>query len=116
MDIQIRPATENDVLAMQTLRKTGWQDNYVNEETGVTKEILENELAKLPPSEKDLEYNINNLAKPENKDRNLVAVVNGEIIGTVFYDHGDIAVFVGRDFRGHGIGSKLLKTLVDSTN
>jgi GNAT superfamily N-acetyltransferase len=116
MNIEIRPATEQDVLEMQTLRKEGWQDNYVNEETGVTKDILVNELATLPVPEPDLIYNKETLNQPINKGKSLVAVQEGKIVGVVFYDKGDIGVFVDRNQRGRGVGSMLLESLIRNTD
>ena len=114
--MEIRTATEKDIPQIQILRKLGWQDNYVNEETGVTKEILETELAKLPVPNSDIEYNKKILNDPANKDKNLVTVEGDKVIGVVFYDRGDIGVFVDRGHRGRGIGSRLLDELISRTD
>lgn len=105
---------------MQILRNSGWQDSYVYEEGGVTREILESTLAALPPSDEDIGYFVNTISKPENADKNLVAITDTKVVGAVLYEMlpngtGDIGVFVARDFRGNGIGSKLLERLLDST-
>lgn len=119
-NISIRPALAVDAQEVQKLRKQGWQDNYVHEETGVTKELLINDIAKLPVEEKNIVWYQQTLRKPLNHEKNLVAVLHDKIIGTVFYDtlengHGDIGVFVDRDFRGMNIGSMLLEALIART-
>lgn len=120
-EYKIRSAAEADVIAVQTLRKHGWQDNYVNPETGVTRDVLKTKLATLPVPQEDVEYYLQTLARPENRNLNLVAVdANGDVIGTVFFERtqagtGDIGVFVHRDHRGKGIGSALLKALINAT-
>lgn len=121
MDIQIRLAQEENVVTMQELRKTGWQDNYVNPETGVTKEVLETELAVLPPSEKDIEFGKSRLKNPTDGDKNLVAIKDEKVIGAVFYEtlengNGDIGVFIDRSARGEGIGTSLLAALIEKTS
>ncbi|MFA5987202.1 MAG: GNAT family N-acetyltransferase [Candidatus Paceibacterota bacterium] len=120
MEYKIRSAIVSDVEDVQRLRKEGWQDNYVNEETGVTKELLVNKLAKLPASQEDKNYFINTLSKPENKDKNLVAASDGGVIGVALYEtleNGDgyIGVFIDRGYRGQGIGTDLLKELIKRT-
>jgi GNAT superfamily N-acetyltransferase len=121
MELQLRSATPEDVIVVQTLRKTGWQDNYANPESGVTAEILRTELAPLPPPQKDIDYYIDNIAKPENSQGNIVAIADGRVVGTVFYatlenGNGDIGVFVDREHRGQGVGSALLEELIKRTD
>jgi phosphinothricin acetyltransferase len=116
-DIIVRVATKDDAVRVQELRKTGWQDNYVYPEGGVTVELLRDKLAILPPPQEDLDYFVEMIGRPENKSKNLVAVCDGQVEGIVFYDtldngNGDIGVFVGRDHRGKGIGKKLLTELI----
>ncbi|MFZ0377485.1 MAG: GNAT family N-acetyltransferase [Solirubrobacteraceae bacterium] len=60
------------------------------------------------------------LANPGNRDRNLVAVLDGEIVGTITHDvledgTGDIGVFVADPWNGTGVGSRLLRTLIAMT-
>lgn len=119
--ILIREARISDIPKMQELRKTGWQDNYVNTESGVTKELLQNVLAKMPPSKEDIKFNKGMLKDPKNKGKNLVAVLGEDIVGVVFYNtldngNGDIGVFVDRKYRGKGIGTKILEGLIKKTN
>ncbi|MDD3647561.1 MAG: GNAT family N-acetyltransferase [Candidatus Dojkabacteria bacterium] len=119
--MEIQPLTEKEVIDAQVLRKQGWQDNYVNPETGVTQEILVTELASLPVPQKDIDYNLETISKPENKDNNLVAIQDGEVAGVVFYEqlengNGDIGVFVKRGHRGQGIGTRLLQELIARTD
>ena len=116
-DIIVRAATEGDAMRAQELRKTGWQDNYVFPEGGVTAELLRDKLAKLPPPQEDLDYFVKTIGRSENKGKNLVAVCNGEVKGVVFHDtldsgNGDIGVFVDRYYRGKGVGNKLLAELI----
>jgi len=120
-NLEIRPATFEDALAVQVLRKHAWQARYVSPDTGVTKEILTTSLAKLPPSEDDLEHYRQMLDKPDNIGKNLVALLNGRIIGTVTYDTleddtGDIGVFVADDYNGKGVGDRLLDVLVSRSD
>ncbi len=119
-DFYIRSAKSEDVIPVQELRKLGWQDNYVNPETGVTKELLVTKLASLPVLQSDVDYFISMLQKAGNKDKNLVATYGEKIVGVVFYDelsngNGDIGVFVDRKYRAQGIGTALLKELVNKT-
>lgn len=119
--ITVRPATTDDAYSAQILRKHAWQARYVSPETGVTKELIETEIAPLPPSKTDLDYYAKLLSKPANKGRNLVALLNGDVIGTVFYDEladsiGDIGVFVADDYNDKGVGGKLLDALIKATN
>lgn len=118
--MELRSVEEGDVERVQTLRKIGWQDNYVNPESGVTKEVLEKELASLPVPQKDIDYYLALISKGENAAGNIVAVMDGIVVGTVFYEqlengNGDIGVFVDRDYRGKGIGSALLEELIKRT-
>jgi len=119
--MEIRPANINDAKKVQELRKLGWRDNYESPETGVTREILENDLAKLPVPDSDIKYFQKTLSNPESRKFNLVAIdENGEIIGVVFYEllpngNGDIGVFVDREHRGKGVGTALLEELISRT-
>lgn len=120
-ELRIRSATEEDGERAQELRKLAWQARYANSGTGVTRELLVNSLAKLPPSRKDVEHYKNILSKKANKDKNLVAVLGDEIIGVIFYDVldtgvGDIGVFVDNKFNGKGVGGKLLEKLIAITD
>jgi RimJ/RimL family protein N-acetyltransferase len=118
--IEVRQAQREDALKVQELRKKGWQDNYVNEETGVTRDILEKKLASLPVPQSDIDYYISTIEKEENRDKSLVAVKDGKIIGVVFYEtlengNSDIGIFVDEKFRGKGVGTKLLDELIKRT-
>ena len=107
MNAVIRPATKDDAVRVQELRKLGWRDNYVYPKGGVTKEVLETELAVLPPKQTDIDYFTNTiLGNPDNASKNLVAEINCLVVGVVFYEtldngNGTIGVFVDRDFRGY---------------
>lgn len=121
MDMTIRPAVAQDVLKVQELRNLGWQDNYVNEETGVTKDLLVNKFASLPPPQPAIDYFLNLLANPKNKEKNLVAIIDNQIVGVIFYEelqngNGSIGVFVDKKYRGKGIGTELLQKLIGCTN
>lgn len=109
-----------DAYKAQEIRNHAWQARYVNLESGVTRELLANSLAKLPPSSKDVEVYRRMLDKPENKGKNLVAVLDGKIIGILTYntideDTGDIGVFVADEFNEKGVGAKLLDNLIANT-
>ena len=117
--IKIRPAAEADADIVQRLRKHAWRTRYVHLETGVTRAVLENELAVLPPTDSDLSYYRAMLADPRN--HNLVAVLDGRVVGTVTYgrsedDVGSIGVFVAEGFDGTGVGDTLLSSLIASTS
>ncbi len=119
--METRSATEADAEAVQWLRKHAWRARYAHPETGVTQSVLENELAVLPPTEEDLALYRAMLAKPANRGRNLVALVDGRIIGTVTYDRtdegvGDIGVFVAEAYDGTGVGDALLERLIANTD
>jgi len=121
LEFNVRQTTEGDALRVQELRKLGWRDNYENPETGVTREILETRLAKLPVEQGDINYFINTLQKPNNKGKNLVAEIHGKVVGTVFYEtldngNGYIGVFIEKNYRGQGIGTSLLQELVKITD
>lgn len=93
---------------------------YLHPQTGVTREVLENELALLPPTPGDLAQYRKMLADPCNEGRNLVAVFDGRITGTVTYGRsdegiGDIDVFVADGFDGTGVGDALLDSLAATT-
>jgi GNAT superfamily N-acetyltransferase len=118
--LQIRPASVDDAVRVQELRKNAWRKRYVHPETGVTAELLETELAPLPPTEEDLATYQRMLAKAENRKRNLVAVGADEIVGALTYDTladgtGDIGVFVADEWNDRGIGDQLLATLIAET-
>lgn len=117
--IIIRPAHQEDVYAMQTLRNMGWQDNFENPQTGVTQELLE-DLAPLPPVQANIEYNRKIIENPNNASNNLVAEHDGLVIGVVFYeirDNGEAEtqVFVDRHYRGEHVGTMLLEELIART-
>lgn len=117
--IEIRPVTEVDADAVQRLRKHAWRARYLHPETGVTQAVLENELAVLPPTDSDLAYYRAMLADPRN--RNFVALLDGDVVGTVTYgrsedDVGSIGVFVAEGFDGTGVGDALLSSVVASTS
>jgi RimJ/RimL family protein N-acetyltransferase len=120
MPIVIRRAAEEDAVAVQELRKHAWRMRYLHPETGVTREVLDNELALLPPTPGDLAHYRKMLADPRNDGRNLVAVLDGRIIGTVTYGRsdegiGDVGVFVADEFDGTGVGDTLLDSLAATT-
>ncbi len=117
----IRPATKDDTLKVQEIRKRAWQARYVNPESGVTQKLLTTSLAKLPPDHNDIKHYHAMLNKPLNKNKNLVATLNGQVIGTVCYDSlesgiGDIGVFVADGFNDKGVGDKLLDKLIADTD
>ncbi len=75
----------------------------------------------LPPTEQDLTRYAATLGDPRNHGRNLVAVVDASIVGTVMYSRtgdgaGDIGVFVLDAFAGTGVGDALLGTLIEATD
>lgn len=120
-EVKVRQVTLADIGIAQKLRNIGWQDNYVNIESGVTRELLETKLATVPVPQSDIDYYTNMLKKPENKDKNLVAEYNGKIIGVIMYDtlesgNGDIGIFIDRAYRGMGIGSLLLNEQIKKTS
>lgn len=119
--MHIRVATAEDADAVQRLRKGAWRARYEHPATGVTRAILETELAVLPPTGADLARYRAMLADPDNAGRNLVAVVDDRIVGTVTYSRshdgiGDIGVFVAEELNGAGVGDALLGKLIESTD
>lgn len=119
--MEIRPATPQDADAVQRLRKHAWRARYAHPPTGVTREILETELAVLPPTDEDLQRYRAMLSDPDNDGRNLVAVLDGHVIGTVTYGRtgdgaGSIGVFVADELDGTGVGDALLETLIRATH
>jgi RimJ/RimL family protein N-acetyltransferase len=119
--MKIRSATEDDAEAVQLLRKHAWRSRYAHPRTGVTQAVLENELAVLPPTEEDLAQYRAMLADPANRGRNLVAMIDGRVVGTVTYDRsddgvGDIGVFVAESDDGTGVGDALLERLIAATD
>jgi GNAT superfamily N-acetyltransferase len=121
-DVNIRPATLEDAVAVQELRKNAWRARYANPDSGVTQDLIETKLAVLPLTSQAINYYDAMLDKIENRGKNLVAVMGGRVIGTVIYDDlsdatGDIGVFVADEYNGQGVGDKLLDRLVgDTTN
>jgi len=115
----IREAASQDADAVQRLRKHAWRARYLHPETGVTQDVLDNELAVLPPTPRDIARYHEMLADPRNKGRNLVAQMDGQIVGTVTYarsgDVGNIGVFVAEAYDRTGIGDALLEALVAKT-
>lgn len=117
----IRPAEIKDAEAVQRIRKIAWQKRYVNPETGITEHILKTKLAKLPPAKSDLDFYRSILDKPQNKNKNLIAELNGRTIGVLTYDtlesgNGDIGVFVDDPYNGKGVGDMLIKSITARTN
>lgn len=119
--LQVRPATADDAMRVLELRKNTWQKRYVHPESGVTKELLAKKLAPLPPNEADMARYESMLSKPENQARNLVATLDGDVVGTLTYDTltdgtGDIGVFVADEWNGRGVGDRLLDALIEMTD
>jgi predicted GNAT family N-acyltransferase len=119
--MDIRSSTEADAVAVQLLRKHAWRARYAHPETGVTQSILDDELAVLPPTDEDVAHYRSMLAKPANRERNLVALIDGRLVGTVTYDRmhegvGDIGVFVAEAHDGTGVGDALLERLIAISN
>jgi GNAT superfamily N-acetyltransferase len=115
--MDIRAATPEDAGAVQQLRKHAWRARYAHPETGVTREVLEGELAVLPPTGDELARYQAMLADPRTQGRNLVAVVDGRVVGTVTYGRSDegigsIGVFVADEFNDTGVGDALLQRLI----
>lgn len=120
MSLLIRPAAKEDAVAVQELRKHAWRTRYLHPETRVTREVLDNELAVLPPTPSDLAHYQAMLADQRNRGRNLVADLDGRVVGTVTYGHsedgiGHIGVFVAGEFDGTGVGDALLHSLIATT-
>lgn len=118
MSLKIRPAKPSDAERVQTLRNKGWQDNYQYSEGGVTLERLKSDLAPLPPSNEHIEYFLSKLEK--DMRYTLVAEEEDEVVGVAFCQHirkgwCDIGVFIERERRATGIGSRLLRELIDFT-
>ena len=119
--MEIRQATLADADAVQRLRKHAWRARYLHPETGVTTEVLQDELAVLPPTHDDLSRYGAMLSDPRNEGRNLVAVVDQRVVGTVTYGRGEdgtgnIGVFVAEGFDGTGVGDALLQALIRATD
>jgi hypothetical protein len=119
--MDIRSATDADAEAVQRLRKHAWRARYAHSETGVTQSVLENELAVLPPTDEDIARYRAMLAKPANRGRNLVATVDGRVVGCVTYNRtdegvGDIGVFVAEGLDGTGVGDAILDQLIAGTD
>jgi N-acetylglutamate synthase-like GNAT family acetyltransferase len=77
-------------------------------------------LAVLPPTDHDLTLYREMLAASRNHVRNLVAEVDGRVVGTVTYDRsdedvGEIGVFVDDELDGTGVGDVLLGSLIAAT-
>ena len=86
----------------------------------MTQELLKTKLASLPVPQSDIDHFVRTINNPNN-NKNLVAELDNKIVGVVMYDtlengNGDIGVFVDRDYRGQGIGSMLLKALINSAS
>jgi GNAT superfamily N-acetyltransferase len=118
--MDIRAATVQDADAVQRLRKHAWRARYAHPQTGVTREVLETELAVLPPTSAELAHYSAMLGDPRNAGRNLVALVDGRVVGTVTYGQsddgvGNIGVFVADEFDGTGVGDALLDELIRGT-
>jgi hypothetical protein len=56
LECSVRPATIDDVDTVQRLRKHAWRARYWHPETGVTQQVLDEELAVLPPTKSDLAH------------------------------------------------------------
>ena len=116
-NIEIRLATNEDAEAIAEIQIMGWLDNNTNPDTGVTAEYLaEHKDYKLPVSQEKLESRVKYMT--ENPDSNIVAVVDGTVVGWLgltFHDDNSISfgVYTHRDHRGQGIGTKLLKYAFD---
>lgn len=88
----LRVATSTDADAVQRLRKHAWRARYQHPQTGVTQQVLNDELAVLPPTGQDLERYRQMLNDPRNHERNLVVEVDSRIVGTVTYQRSDEGV------------------------
>jgi predicted N-acetyltransferase YhbS len=112
----------DDADSVQRIRKHAWRARYLHPASGVTPQVLEEELAVLPPTEADLAYFQSMLAKPCNAGRNLVAVRDGQVIGALTYDRasknepGCVGVFVAAGLDRMGVGDALLSALLASTS
>lgn len=120
MNVTVRQAIAGDAQAVQELRKNAWRKRYINEDTGVTKDVLSNELATLPVQPEDIKYYLENILAANPKE-NLVAILDGTVIGVVFYETlkngaGDIGVFIADTYNDKGVGDALLERLISQTH
>lgn len=78
-------------------------------------------MAVLPPTQQDLGHYVSMLGDPRNQGRNLMAVADERVVGTVTYGRrddgtGEIGGFVADDFNGTGVGDALVQALLRAAN
>ena len=108
--MKIRAATKDDIKDILRVREITWLNTYVNDELGVTKEVIKKRFQQDPEKDiKKLSIRFN-----EEKHPSWVAELDNKIVGYTlpFIDERNRkrigALYVLPGFQGSGIGKKLL--------
>jgi len=112
VNVKIVPAKTNDAEAIRLIQISGWRENNISPENGVTIDLLEKEKGyMLPPSKKLIESTKKDIKK--NQESNYVAKIGENVVGWLgltFNDKKEISyvVYVHPDYRSMGIGKSLI--------
>lgn len=114
MKVKIRLAKESDLLAYTKLLQQTYQDTYVFDAIGLTKECFSKVVFNTKDSQDYLKSNI----KINDKQKTWLVFLDKELIGSITIVDKDKecemrGLYVATDFQGKGIGSKLWKFVLN---
>jgi leucyl-tRNA synthetase family protein len=110
-NLNIRLAKPEDAKQISYIRSSGWLQNNISPENGITKEFLEKNGHQLPVSEDKIKFTADFLT--QKVGLNYVGELNGKIvsylgIGEIEKDVYEFGIYVHPDFQGIGIGKKTM--------
>ena len=110
MDLHIRLAQKSDLGEYTKLLQKTYQDSYVSEKIGLTKECFSEEIFKSPNIQKYLLSNLN----VDSKQKCWLAFIDSELVGSIsiierIEDYELRGFYVATKYQNKGIGKKIFQ-------
>lgn len=113
-NLVIADASPADARAYRELERSVWEQTYVNEQTGITKDDIDwyfNDFKHTFKPEM-IEKFVEELENLNEKQKVIVVKVNERVVGTTWLIRGDDyneigSIYIDQDFQGRGIGKRI---------